>query len=359
MNVIDYFSYKLGIKVSSLLNLIFLFFLFFFIVLQFYVNTFVFSSLLGLNKYISSLIIGIVVLLYTYIGGLKTDSKTDIFQGIFMFLLIPLVFMVDKSSLTIDVIKANISNSLLFISAISLAVVQFLTLLIQPELWQRVYSSKTLKDLKKGFILAVSLFFIIFLAEIIIGISVNSSGLIKDPNNAFYEVIKIAAPSWFFPIIIVALFAAFMSTLDSSLFAISSQLAKQGIVFRNKERTETEIIKRSRISMVLVIILGLLTSWFLVDFISSVFNLLSIATIASTVILFSFILKATHKESFIALILGVITYIVSNYLGLITQNPWTILYPSLIIAAYMIIQAVVVIFYKSLQKEDNNKERLK
>src|SRR3989338_1000066 len=220
INIVDYFDYKFGNKVATMFNLILLFILFFFIVLQFYVNTFVFSNLLEWNKYLSSIFVAMIVLAYTFLGGFKTDVKTDIFQGIFMLVLVFLVFFVDKSAITSEVIYSSFANKAIFFSAIGLTIMQFLTLLIQPELWQRAYAAKSNKDLKKGLILAFVLLWFVLIPEVIIGLAVKASGQVADSGNVFYEVMKFASPDWFFPFVIVALFAAFMSTLDSSLFSI-------------------------------------------------------------------------------------------------------------------------------------------
>jgi len=342
INVIDYFEYKFGSRTAKLLNLTFIFILFFFIVLQLYVNTFVFSNLMGWNKYISSIFVAAIVLAYTYLGGFKTDVKTDIFQGIFMFALVILVFLVDISPITSTAIYENIADKAILVGAISLAIMQFLTLLVQPELWQRAYSAKSNKDLKKGFILAFGLLLLILVPEVIIGMAAKYGGQITNAGNAFYEIMKFAAPSWLFPLIIVALFAAFMSTLDSSLFAISSQLGKQGILRHQKETDAIKIKNNVRIAMVIVTLIALVFSLFIADFLGALFQLISIATVAATVVMMSFLLKVSQKESFIALIIGIIAYVVASFGGVITQDFHTALYPSIFVAVYMLVQKIAV-----------------
>ena len=159
---------------------------------------------------------------------------------------------------------------------------------------------------------------------------------------------KFASPSWFFPFVIIALFAAFMSTLDSSLFAISSQLGKYGFTVRkNEEFNETKIQRKSQIVMIFVTIGALIFSLFLSNFLNSVFQLLSIATVASAVMLMSFLLKASEKEIITSLILGVISFTYMSLSGIITQEVITSLYPTILVVFYMAIQKVCVSAYNA------------
>lgn len=346
INVVDYLDYKFGSRAATIFNLTLIFILFFFIVLQFYVNTFVFSNLLGWNKYLSSIFVALIVLGYTFFGGFRTDVKTDIFQGIFMLALVSLIFFVDKSAITSEIVYQSFANKTIFFSTLGLTVMQFLTMLIQPELWQRVYAARSNKDLKKGLALAFVLLLFILIPEVIIGLAVKASGQVTDSGNVFYEVMKFASPDWFFPFVVVALFAAFMSTLDSSLFAISSQLGKQGFIVGNKDEfDESKIKQKSKRAMIFVTLGALIFSLFLSNFLNSVFQLLSVATVTSTVVIMAMLLKATEKEIIAGLILGIVSFIYMSLSGIITQEVITSLYPTMLVAVYMIVQKIAVSVY--------------
>jgi Na+/proline symporter len=127
-NIIDVFAYKFDNKTTTTLNLAFILVLFIFIILQLYINTSVFSELMRWNKYVSSIVVGIIVLAYTTVGGLKAEIYTDVFQGILMFLVIALVFMVDTSEITGKTVGSVLTDKKVIIGAISMGMVQFLTL---------------------------------------------------------------------------------------------------------------------------------------------------------------------------------------------------------------------------------------
>ncbi|MFQ5531232.1 MAG: sodium:solute symporter [Candidatus Nanoarchaeia archaeon] len=342
ITVVDYFNFKYGKNVATIINLILLFVLLFFITLQINVNTLVFSNLLEWSKVSSAIFVALIVLFYSYVGGFKTIVKTDFFQGILMLFIIILAFLVGSSSITTDNVISNLSDATIFLGASAIMIAQFLTMIVQPELWQRVYSAKSLKDLRLGLMFASILLFLVVIPGIIIGMNAKFSGSITNVGNAFYEVLSLASPAWFFPIVAVALFAAFMSTLDSSLFALSSQLAKSGFVVGYKDEKDDKILmKKIRIWMVSILIVTLITSLFLSNFLASVFQLISIAMIISTAFILSLILKVSKKEMFIALIIGTIGFVFASLNGLITENPITSLYPAIFLVVYMVLQNLV------------------
>ena len=346
-NIIDFFAHKFDSKTATILNLAFILVLFIFIILQFFINTTIFYEIIGWNKYTSSIVIGAIVLVYTTIGGLKTEIYTDIFQGILMFLIVALVFMVDTSVITSQTIGKILADKKIIVSAIVLAVAQFLTLLIQPEMWQRVVAARSIKDIKKGFIVAWVLLTLFIIPLIIIGISARASNTIQDPSNLFYDILATSAPVWFLPILVVGLFTAFMSTLDSSLFAIASQLGKYGFIVRrgehekkNKREYDRSIAKNTRVSIVVVTILALIASLFLADFLSVVFGLISLMTVISVAVLWSLIFKPSSNESFAAILVGISAFISMLFGGLITQEALTSLYPSFVLVGYLLLQTL-------------------
>ncbi|MBA7625801.1 Osmoregulated proline transporter OpuE [subsurface metagenome] len=355
-NIIDFFAHKFDSKTATTLNLAFILVLFIFIILQLFINTSVFSELMGWNKYVSSIFVGAIVLAYTTIGGLKAEIYTDIFQGILMFLVIALVFMVDTSVITAETVGAILSDKTILVGAICLSAAQFLTLLVQPEMWQRVAAARSIRNIKKGFIVSWVLLTLFIIPEILIGLSARASGEIEDPSNLFYDILATSAPAWFLPFLAVGLFAAFMSTLDSSLFAISSQLGKYGFIVKKKEHEEKsapvrdrQVARSTRISIVIVAVLALILSLFFANFLSAVFGLISLLTVISVAVLLSLIFKLSSNETFAAILVGIAAFAFALFGGFITQEPITSLYPSFALVGYMIVQTFVVRGYRRFQ----------
>jgi SSS family solute:Na+ symporter/sodium/proline symporter len=313
---------------------------------------------LGWNKYFSALFIGGIVFLYTTLGGLKVDVLTDVFQGILMLIIVALVFMVDTSKITSQTILPILTNKTILYGALSIAFAQFLLLILQPELWQRVVASRSLKDLKIGIILSWILLMIIWVPMTMIGLSARASGLVKDPSTIFYDILQTTAPPWFFPFLIVALFAAFMSTLDSSLFAISSQLGKYGFLVKKEETLppspsdESKTVKKIRVSMTAVLILALIASLFFANFLKGVFGLISLMTVLAVALVMALLLKISSNETFIAILLSILAFLFAFFGGYITdEKPITTLYPSFIIFGYILLKKFIISWFTKKHNE--------
>ncbi len=357
-SIIDFLENKFGRINASVFNLSFMLVLFIFISLQFFINTSVFSAIIGWDKYTSTLVVGLIVFLYIVAGGLKIEIFTDFFQGILMLVFIGLVFMVDTSKITMETVTPLLKDKTLIIGAVSIGISQFLTLLVQPEMWQRVYAAKSIKDLKKGFVYSWVLIFAFIIPIIIIGLAARASGQIDNPNNLFYDILKTSSPAWFLPFISVALFAAFMSTLDSSLFALSTQIGKYGLWINstpiNQKTDEKITVKKIRIALTIVTVLTLITSLFFSNFLTSVLQLVSLLTVNSVVVLFSIILKLSKKETLISAIIGIASFFVAVFGGYITSEPYTILYPSIFTLGYILLQMLAFKLYQSFKTNKIN-----
>lgn len=356
-NIIDFFTHRFDAKLSNTLNLVFIGVLFLFITLQLFINTSIFSEFLGWNKYLSAIFVGTIVLIYTTIGGLKAEIFTDVFQGILMLLIVALVFMVDLTAINTKTVISILTDKAIIIGAISLSIAQFLSLFFQPEVWQRVAAARNIHHLKKGFIASWILLMIFVIPLILIGVAARSGNMVQNTNTLFYDVFNASAPEWFFPFLIVGLFAAFMSTLDSSLFAISSQLGKYGFLFKSTEPQSTEkpdednkIARKTRLSIAVVTVVALTTSLFFVNFLQGVFGLISLLTVISASVLLSIILKLSSNETFLAILVGFAAFIFAFFGGYVTQEAITTLYPVFALLFYILLQTFSVRIYSKLKK---------
>jgi len=351
-NIIDFVKRKFDLKVANILNLSLIAVLFLFIILQFFVNTTIFSEFLGWNKYLSALFIGGIVFLYTNLGGLKADIFTDVFQGILMLIIVALVFMVDTSKITSETILPLLTDKTILFGTLSIAFAQFLTLLVQPEIWQRVAASRNIVHLRKSMVVSWLLLMLVWLPMTIIGLAARASGTVKNPSIIFYNILETTAPDWFFPFLIVSLFAAFMSTLDSSLFAISSQLGKYGFLVKEKIEKqippeERKIVKNIRLSMAIVLVLALIASLFFANFLKGVFGLISLLTVLSVPVIISLILRMSSNETFVAILIAIIAFVFAFFGGYLTEEkPITTLYPSLFIFGYILLQRIALKIYR-------------
>jgi SSS family solute:Na+ symporter len=355
-NIIDLSVRRYDYKVSTLIHLSLVVILCLFIILQFFINTSIFQQLIGWNEYISSIVVGGIVFLYISVGGLKTEILTDVFQGVLMIIIVALAFMVDTSSITTGTVTSMLSDMTALKAALSLGAVQLLTFLVQPEMWQRVAAARDLENLKKGMIAGWGLLLIVIVPVIAIGMAVNASGIASPGNNLFMDVLNHAAPSWYLPFLLVALFAAFMSTLDSSLFAVASQLGKYGFIVQPSDAEQDdsaadnspgrrELTENIRATIAVVMVACLAGSLFLGNFLQGVFDLISMMTVVSVSITISMLLSLSSNRTFFIILFGILSYVVILTRGYITSDAITILYPSLVTMIYSIVQEMSLSFY--------------
>ena len=189
---------------------------------------------------------------------------------------------------------------------------------------------------------------------IIIGLSVRASGGIDNPGNLFYNILETSTPKWFLPFLSVALFAAFMSSLDSSLFAISSQLGKYGFWIKSKEQPyqnqDETVVRNTRVTVIIVTILTLATSLYFSSFLLKVLQLVSLLTVISTVVLFSLIFKTTRNETFFGVLVALASFLYAAFSGLISEVPQSTLYPSAAVILYMLAHNFAMRFYNHMRK---------
>jgi Na+/proline symporter len=329
LSVGDYFGLKYGQSSKIFVNLILCGCLLLFLVLQIFVNTGLFSTLLHVGKITALLITTGVVCFYLWFGGFKASVKTDIFQGILMLPIILTIF-VFPTNFTLEKIPTAFDPSQ-FWFAIGLALLQFFSLLGQAESFQRVFASRDARSLKKGLIASFFLIAAVAGAITYLGINFKFAGVIADPSNLFTAGVLGALPEWLGSLLIVSLIAAFMGTIDSSAFAIGVLVAKM------RKITEEKIVQSTRLFTLLGIVVSAVASLYLFSFLSSVFALISLISVIGSALLISLILKPNTLEINTFLIAGTATFIVGLTLKFITDNPLTSLIPSGVALVAMLI----------------------
>ena len=329
----DYFGIKYAASTKGIINIILCIALFLFLTLQVFVNTRLFSALLGVDKFTTLILTTWVVCVYLWIGGFKTSVRTDIFQG-FLMLPIILTVLVFPFHFTLKKIPAAFDSSQLGF-AIGLALLQFLSLLAQPESFQRIFASKDSLALKKGLTGAFILIAIVAGSIAYLGINFRFAGISIDPANLFIDGVLIALPYWLGSFLVVSLIAAFMGTIDSSAFALGVLLT------RTRGTLSSNVVKQTRYFTLLGIVTSAFASLYLFSFLSAVFALISLISINGTALLISMVFCKTDAMEINAfLVVGTIIYILGLILKFVTDNPLTSLIPSVGgVIAFLILRA--------------------
>lgn len=276
----DYFEnrFKDNSKILRMVSAVFiLFFFFVYTSSGFVAGAKLFNVVFGID-YIPALILGaIVILSYTVLGGFAAVSWTDFFQGMLMFIALVGVPIAVFSSLggvgpTMDSIRSlnpnllnifkNTDGSTLGFWAIASLLAWGLGYPGQPHVTARFMAIRSHKEVRTATIVATVWVVISLLASVLIG-TIGMVYFIGAPLEgvAVENVFMLLIQSVFHPAVaglfLAAVLAAVMSTADSQLLVTSSSFTKDFYqVFFNKKATEKQMVKVSRISVLIVAIVA-------------------------------------------------------------------------------------------------------
>lgn len=225
------------------------------------------SGLLTYNMGVIIALIGIGV--YTIIGGIRAIIWTDILQAVLFggLMLIGgyLVFTATGSDALATSVElkpnAFVFDSTKFGSPITLAIIWTFGYILLPHMWQRAYMAKSAKSLSKsivlGTILALTLIVIPSLIMGTLGIGLFDN--LIDSDKLVPTIFKELGPN-LLPLLMLATFAAGMSTVDSQMLSASSVFVRDIVSPMSKKeisKQREKFIGRSLI-LVFVFLLGYL-----------------------------------------------------------------------------------------------------
>ena len=185
--------------------------------------------------WISVLLGGGVVVIYSAIGGMWSLTLTDIVQFIIktvglMFILLPIcLYRVggwDELVLKLPAAAFNFTT-IGWDTIITYFMIYFFGILIGQDIWQRVFTVRTPKVAQYAGTLAGFYCILYGLACALIGMAAHV--LIPDldnVNNAFAAIVKLSLPDGIRGLVIAAALAAMMSTASAGLLAAATTLTE-------------------------------------------------------------------------------------------------------------------------------------
>ena len=248
-----------------------------------------------------ALLLTCVMIIYLVLGGMKSSAMTDVFQGILMFSIL-IIFVIGffihedidgfseaGQSLWDNkpdkfVREGNFTWEIIF----SFTILWPITVPMFPQLFSRFYIAEDDKAIRTAAWLYPTVVPILFLFPVIIGAYGNivDFGLAeytsqelceenghlwneekksceftkKESDNILPLVLTEYAPLWAGAIVCIGAIAAFMSTADSQILAMSSIITKDGLpaVTEVKEENEKQI---GRILIIILAIIGLVLAY--------------------------------------------------------------------------------------------------
>ena len=223
--------------------------------------------------FIGATFLTLIIVIYVFIGGMLSVALTDVLQGILMSSLMVLAVLVIAHNLggfmeanqqTYKIepqlfSRAGVNNFFTEKKWFSFMALWSLTLPMFPQMFMRFYTSRTAKSLKISTVLYPLITTILFICPVIIGMW----GHIAFPDLAGKAADKILpmmlaqyAPMWLTSVIMVGALAAFMSTLDSQLLALSSIITRD--IYLSYIRPEASLKEQTLIGRILIVILAII-----------------------------------------------------------------------------------------------------
>ena len=225
-----------------------------------------------------ALLLTCVMIIYLILGGMKSSAMTDVFQGILMFTIL-VIFVIgffihediggfsEAGQALWDnkpekfVREGNFTWEIIF----SYTILWPITVPMFPQLFSRFYIAEDDKAIRTAAWLYPTVVPILFLFPVIIGVYGNivefDHSLTKaESDNILPLVLTEYAPLWAGAIVCVGAIAAFMSTADSQILAMSSIITKDGLpaITEVKKENEKQI---GRILIIILAIIGLVLAY--------------------------------------------------------------------------------------------------
>ncbi|MED5501668.1 MAG: sodium:solute symporter [Pseudomonadota bacterium] len=215
----------------------------------------VLSVIFGMPAWQAVVIGGIVVVIYSTIGGMWSLTLTDIVQFLIMTigmvaLLLPLTIhsVGGWGALLEKAPEASFSLTTIgWDTIITYFVIYFLGILIGQDIWQRVFTARS-SGVARGAGTFAGIYCILYgMIGALVGIAASILlPNLDDANNAFAAIAQLALPDGIRGLIIAAAMAAMMSTSSAGMLA-SSTLLTQDILPALRGGREFDDVKINRL----------------------------------------------------------------------------------------------------------------
>ena len=251
-----------------------------------------FNEVFGFDYHIAVFVSVALILFYTLFGGFLAVSWTDVFQGLLMLLaLVCVPVLVISQAGGLDEFTAQISlknpqllnvftdingDALGWLAIVS-AMGWGLGYFGQPHILARFMAIRSAAETGKAASIGVTWAFLCYLLAILVGLSgvAYLPGVIPDSEKVFIALTGLIFHPLIAGILLAAILAAIMSTVDSQLLVCSSSLAEDLYPLVVKKQLSPE--ERLHVGRVAVVILALMATLLAMEPDSKVLDVVSYA----------------------------------------------------------------------------------
>ena len=220
---------------------------------------------------VGAIVLTVAIVVYVVGGGMNAVAKTDVLQGVLMFALMLLAFVAvahGVGGLTQVNQMLQQEQPQLFSGAglnnfftpriwFSYLLLWPLCLPMFPQMLMRFFAAEDDRSLKQSMVLYPLVAGVLFVCPVLIGVwgHVAFPDLIgRAADQIMPLMLGRFAPAWLTGLVMVGALAAFMSTLDSQLLALSSMFTRD--VYRRYLRPEASLGEQVRVGQMAVVALA-------------------------------------------------------------------------------------------------------
>lgn len=231
----------------------------------------IFHKITGMNFFLTTVILALVPLLYTFTSGLRASILTDFVKMGFIILVLLLGLPIMASNVGIETLFKGIGGisgdfgSLFSKSGIavmlSFGIPTTIGLLSgtfgDQMFWQRTFAVEKTK-VKKTMILASLIFAVVPISLSLFGFFASGAGLsIQDTQLVNVGAVIAFTPKWFLYLFFLLIISGLISTVDSILCAVSSVAGHDLVERFVKHKNDVNSVRIARATMIIVAILAI------------------------------------------------------------------------------------------------------
>lgn len=315
----DYFVFRYGRKTARIIiGVVFLWYVGL-LSTQFLAGSNLLNELGGIPVAIAKVTMLLVVLTYLLVGGFGSVVKTDVFQFIVIFLVLFLVGMTVQRGADIPKEMYDPFNAGPDMIAAFL-ILGILTPFATQDYWQKVFAMKNEQVVKRSFSLGAVMIILITLPLTYVGLiaRANFPPEIPEYANGGAELMVLhtftdLVPPEFQLFVLIAFFAAILSTSDTYLFLLALNVTND--LFPTEKKSEKQEVNRIRKALIVVGILALLIALFFLHIEDIVVAFKALGIGIAPVIFYDWAGRRDKRSVTVALVTtAIVTMTVSTYM---------------------------------------------
>ena len=271
----EYFYRVLGKKSGILFSVTLILEFFLLLIVNLIVSGKVLSTIFPLSYSLSVAVGGAIILMYLFLAGFKAVVRTDFFQFLIMITMSVTVALYLFGRTSISTIEWN-PVGMGAGNIIGFLVIAALGVMVQPDLWQRLFASRDRETLRRGLAGGAVILPLLAIVISVVGLATKQFFPQIRPEDALVTGFSHLLPFGLKEFGMVLLYAVSLSSTDTVTFVVSSIFTRdlQNYSARYSQKSMRQL---TRFFIVLFVVLGVAIAILYQDILALGFSLASLS----------------------------------------------------------------------------------